>query len=394
VLGIQSATSGMYGAGYTVALPDGGRESLIATLVERMRALPPGLLTPAPSSIASTPGSRPRLTDGGGDLMESAPGILDPQLSASQTVRAPALFAVRDAARAALRAQLDGATPQVIQEGQRRLNAVYDQFVFRYGPLNAHANVAAMGINPDAFFLRALERWDTETQQRHKTGRPVTDAAARQRLKMPLFHEIVVRQARPALSARSVRDAYLITLNECGGLNFGRMAALLGPGRGPDNVRDALAEDGLIFDDPEGGWQTADAYLSGNVKRKLATADKAAVAEPRFQRNVEALQVVIPADIPPGQIEVRLGTHWIPPADVNQFLAEVLDAEEPPWSRAGSQFFNYVAQTADWVLETEPVIPAARNFGDWGTPRASALRIVVELLNGRLPKVEDELDNG
>jgi len=337
---------------------------------------------------------RPRLADDGGDLKESAPAILDPQLSASQTVRVPALFAVRDAARAALRAQLDGATPQVIQESQRRLNAVYDQFVFRYGPLNAHANVAAMGINPDAFFLRALERWDTESQQRHKTGRPVTEASARQRLKMPLFHEIVVRQARPARSARSVRDAYVIMLNECGGLNFGRMAALLGPGSSPDDVRDALAADGLIFEDPEAGWQTADAYLSGNVKRKLATAQRAMVAEPRFQHNVDALQLVIPADIPPGQIEVRLGTHWIPPADVNQFLAEVLDAEEPRWSRSGKQFFNYVAQTGEWVLETQPVIPAARNFGDWGTPRASALSIVVELLNGQLPKVMDELDDG
>src|SRR6202011_2915953 len=271
VLGIQSATSGMYGAGYTVAMPDGGRESLIATLVERMRALPPGLLTSAPSGIAATPGLPPRVAHDGGDLKESALAI--PQLSASQTVRVPALFAVRDAARAALRAQLDGATPQVIEESQRRLNAVYDQFVFRYGPLNAHANVAAMGINPDAFFLRALERWDTESQQRHKTGRPVTEASARQRLKMPLFHEIVVRQARPALSARSVRDAYLITLNECGGLNFGRMAALLGPGSSPDDVREALAADGLIFEDPEAGWQTADAYLSGNVKRKLAMAE-------------------------------------------------------------------------------------------------------------------------
>jgi len=260
--------------------------------------------------------------------------------------------------------------------------------------LNAHANVAAMGIDPDAFFLRALERWDTETQERHKTGRPVTDATTRERLKTPLFHEIVVRQARPALSARSVRDAYLITLNECGALNFARMAALLGPGRSQDNVRDALADDGLIFDDPEAGWQSADAYLSGNVKRKLQAAIKAALAEPRFQRNVEALQLVIPTDVPPGQIEVRLGTHWIPPADVNQFLAEVLDAEEPRWSRTGSQFFNYVARTAEWVLETEPIIPAARNFGDWGTHRASALSIVHDLLNGRLPKVIDELDDG
>ena len=61
------------------------------------------------------------------------------------------------------------------------------------------------------------------------------------------------------------------------------------------------------------------------------------VAEPRFHHNVDALQLVIPADIPPGQIDVRLGTHWIPPADVNQFLAEVLDAEEPRWSRSGDR---------------------------------------------------------
>ena len=92
--------------------------------------------------------------------------------------------------------------------------------------------------------------------------------------------------------------------------------------------------------------------MSGNVKRKLATAERAAVAEPRFQRNVEALQLVIPADIPPGQIEVRLGTHWIPPADVNQFLAEVLDAEEPRWSRSGKQFFNY-----EFLSRAEPPDP-------------------------------------
>jgi hypothetical protein len=194
-------------------------------------------------------------------------------------------------------------------------------------------------------------REDVEESIGRGEARPLTreerEAAARDRGPAKTVYapasEIVVRQARPALSAGSVRDAYLITLNERGTLDFGRMAELLGPRSSEDNVRDALAGDGLIFDDPEGGWQTTDAYLSGNVKRKLATAQTAGVAEPRFQPNVDALQLVIPADIPPGQIEVRLGTHWIPPADVNQFLAEVLDAEEPRWSRNGSQFFNYVA---------------------------------------------------
>ncbi len=91
---------------------------------------------------------------------------------------------------------------------------------------------------------------------------------------------------------------------------------------------------------------------------------------------------------------MRLGTHWVPARDVNAFLAQVLGAEEPRWSRTGNQFVRYVTQTAEWVFETDPVVPAARNFGDWGTPRASALSIVHDLLNGRVPKVIDELDDG
>jgi N12 class adenine-specific DNA methylase len=408
VLGQEGLASVMYGgSGYTVAMPDGGRDAVVGALRRHLRALPAGLLAPAPP-VAVSPGvSRVVPADAGLDLKEGAHAALDdgvwvcrggqlvdPGLSAAQAGRVRELLAVRDAARAALRAQLDGASQQAIEDTQRRLNAVYDRFVFRFGPLNAHANAAAMGADPDAFFLRALERWDAEAQQRHRGGRPIAEATARERLKMPLFHEIVVRQARPATSARSARDALLIALNERGQLDFHRMADLLGTGSTPATVQAALASDGLVFEDPEGDWQTADAYLSGNVKRKLEVAEKAALAEPRFQRNVEALRAIIPADIPPGQIEVRLGTHWIPAADVNQFLVEVLDADEPRWSRAGKQFVRYVAQTAEWVLELQPLIPNARNFGDWGIPEASALSIVLDLLNGRLPRVYDELDDG
>jgi N12 class adenine-specific DNA methylase len=151
----------------------------------------------------------------------------------------------------------------------------------------------------------------------------------------------VVRQTKPPTSARSPRDAFLLVLNERGTLDFARMAELLGPGTTPESVRGTLAVDGLIFEDPQEGWQTADAHLSGNVKRKLAIAEKAAQAESRFQCNVDCLRLVIPADIPPGQIEVRLGTHWIPATDVNDFLRDVLHAEEPRWSRSVGRFLRY-----------------------------------------------------
>ncbi len=410
VLGQAGATSSRYSsAEYTVALPPGGREAVSSALRQRLRALPAGLLAPAPAStippllaapISAAEDHDGRVPEGAHvvvqDILRVCRGgrLVDPQLSPAQTLRVRELLALRDAARAALRLQLDNAGESAILEGQQRLNAVYDGFVFRFGPVNAAANAGALGNDPSAFFLRALERWDTEAQQRHRTGRPVTDASARERLKMPLFHEIVVRQARPAMSACSPRDALLLVLNERGTLDFARMAELLGSGATPDSVRDSLAADGLIFEDPEAWWETADAYLSGNVKRKLAVVEKAALAEARFARNVDALRLVIPADIPPGQIEVRLGTHWIPAADVNRFLREALHAEEPPWSRDRGQFVRYVAQTADWVLETEPLIPAATNFGDWGTHRVSALSIILDLLNGRLPKVTDELEDG
>ncbi len=409
VVGVETTASTMHGIDYTVALPEGGRDAVAAALLDRMRELPRGILSALakpneavsdPCAARSSSISGPSLKEGAyavvGDALVVCRGgqVVDPLLPPAQAVRVRALLTVRDAAREALRAQLDGATPHVIEETQRRLNAVYDQVVFRFGPMNAQANVAAMAADPDAFFLRALERWDAEAQQRHRTGRPVVDQASRERLKMPLFHDIVVRQARAQTHARSARDAFLIILNDLGRLDFGRMAELLGPGTDPNAVRSELAAEGLVFEDPESGWQAADAYLSGNVKRKLLVAERAACAEPRYVANVEALSVVIPADIAPGQIEVRLGTHWIPAADVNDFLVEVLGAEQPRWSHSGNQFVRYVPETAEWVVEVQPIVPTARNFGDWGTPRASAIDIVLDLLNGRLPKVVDELEDG
>jgi hypothetical protein len=197
VLGVQGVASQRYGGGgYTVWLPEGGPEAVGAALRVRMRALPPDIVAPAPSSVVPAPSiadttldcKEGAYVDRNGSLRLYRGGHLeDAHLSAAQTVRVRALLVVRDAARVALRAQLDGAGQPTIERSQARLNAVYDQCVSRFGPLNAQANMAAMGADPDAFFLRALERWDTDTRQRHKAGRPVSEAAARERLKMPIF---------------------------------------------------------------------------------------------------------------------------------------------------------------------------------------------------------------
>ena len=82
---------------------------------------------------------------------------------------------------------------------------------------------------------------------------------------------------------------------------------------------------GMIFLNPQTNqWETDDQYLSGNVREKLAAADAAAVTDPRFRENVEALKSVQPADLPATEIDVRLGAAWLPPEDVQQFVQELL----------------------------------------------------------------------
>ena len=85
----------------------------------------------------------------------------------------------------------------------------------------------------------------------------------------------------------------------------------------------------LAYRNPEGGaWETADRYLSGNVRTKLVVAQASARLDPAYQRNVEALQAVQPPDLEPGEIEARLGSSWIPRSDIRDFVAELLDV--PP----------------------------------------------------------------
>ena len=93
------------------------------------------------------------------------------------------------------------------------------------------------------------------------------------------------------------------------------MAQLLGTPDEYDAIKTELR--GVIFkdpmgpDDPEAGWQTADEYLSGDVRRKLRIAEMSAKHDPSFNINVEALQKAQPKDLDASEIDVRLGATWI-----------------------------------------------------------------------------------
>ncbi len=115
-------------------------------------------------------------------------------------------------------------------------------------------------------------------------------------------------------------EALAVSLNETGEIHWPRMEQLTG--RTAGQLQRELGS--LVYRNPEGGgWETADRYLSGNVRAKLATATAAAEIDSSYRRNIEALKAVQPADLEPGDIEARLGSSWIPATDIRDFVSRV-----------------------------------------------------------------------
>ena len=128
--------------------------------------------------------------------------------------------------------------------------------------------------------------------------------------------------------------------------------------------------DSLVYRNPEGEWETADRYLSGDVRAKLKTAEAAAALDPSYQRNIEALKAVQPADLLPGDISARLGSSWIPASDIRDFIAETARHSASAPSRV-----SHSGAIATWALDARQLREIQRQqHDDHGTPRASRLR--------------------
>jgi N12 class adenine-specific DNA methylase len=275
------------------------------------------------------------------------------------------LIEVRDAVRVCLRSQLDGSTEGQVVEAREKLNLAYDRFVSRFGPINARVNQNAFDGDPDLPLLLSLEHYDEETNVAVKAA---------------IFRERTIHHKRPIESVATPKEALLVSLNEKGRVDLDHMAGLLG-----QPVKDFLPDlNGLIFLNPQTGlWETEDQYLSGNVREKLVAADTASAINPRYRENVEALKSVQPEDLPATEIDVRLGASWLPPADVQQFVHELLGVS----SGVEVNHIHLLGSwhvTADWQAKQ-----STANTTDWGTNRYTALELVEETLNLKTPTVYD-----
>jgi N12 class adenine-specific DNA methylase len=292
-------------------------------------------------------------------------------MPASTRARIRGMLEVRDAVREVFRTQLSDAPDQAIVEARRHLNRTYDLFTSRFGPLNARENVKAFADDPDLPLLVSLEEFDPETKRATKTA---------------IFDRRTLERYRPVERVETASEALLVSLNETGEINWARMESLTG--KRASDLQDELGS--LAYRNPEGAaWETADRYLSGNVRAKLAVAQASEQIDPAYHRNVEALQAVQPKDLEPGEIEARLGSSWIPPSDVRDFVTELLDVP-----RAGVKI-GYAETIATWAIELDYGAKfVVNNTTTHGTARFRASELIEQSLNGRTPTAYDEDADG
>jgi N12 class adenine-specific DNA methylase len=397
VLGNWSRKDTLYGGeGYSVTSNGDLTQQLkeaVGRLPEFAKAKATHLDTDSAQPFTPTPPER-HITEGSffvGDdrvIYQSQGGHGAPVVYGGTTLRADgtmtgkrlaALTELRNRARRVLQSQNEGWPDAHRDEARRDLNRAYDRFVLSYGPINKTTfgetsdgnvirrmpNLVKFREDPDAMLVMSLEDYDE-----------VTGKAA-------IMTKDVVGKMPPITRVQSAEEGLLVSLNQRGAVDLPFIAALYG--KPPPQIIAELGD--LIFLDPESNsWQTADAYLSGDVRAKLKTAERAG---PDYVRNAEALRRVQPEDVLPGDIDAGLGAPWIPESDIQAFAAESFRVD--PVSVPVAHLKNDAVWSLDAGYAAKASVAAT---SEYGTQRANGCWLLELALNMKSPTIYDTFRDG
>ena len=278
--------------------------------------------------------------------------------------------------------QMEDGPDDAIQAKQSELNAAYDKFSAEYGLLNDRKNGRLFEDDSSYYLLCSLENLDENGKLKSKAD---------------MFTKRTIRPERNISHAATPSEALAISIGERGRVDLPYMSELLGkPGEYDGIITDLR---GVIFKDPsadvtdpEAGWQTADEYLSGNVRNKLRIAQLAVQTNPEFAPNLEALTKAQPRDLEASEIDVRLGATWLDPKVIQQFMTETFQV--PFYLRRAIQV-NFSPLTAEWQIEgkTKTGFNDVAAYETYGTSRANGYKILEDTLNLKDVRVYDTIED-
>lgn len=285
--------------------------------------------------------------------------------------RIKALVKVREALREVLNNQLEDMPDEVIANSQRKLNIIYDKFVNEYGYINSKANMKAFEKDNSINLLASLEKFDSEKNYKGKSD---------------IFSKRTIQPHKAVDKVDTASDALAVSISEKAKIDLEYMSQLYG--KSVDDIIDELK--GVIFNVPGTDvYQTADEYLSGNVREKLRTALSYSYDKPeQYDSNITALKAVQPVDLTATEIDVRLGATWLPVDVVRDFMYETIGT--PRYIR-DSIDVSYSEYNSEWRISHKSFDKSVNAVSTYGTKRINAYKILEDTLNLRDVKIFDNV---
>ena len=307
--------------------------------------------------------------------------MVRPDLNATAETRVKGLVGLRDCVQRLIDLEMDAAAPDAdIRAQMAELNRRYDDFSAKYGLINDRANRLAFADDSSYYLLCALE---------------VLDEDGRLERKADMFTKRTIKPHEAVTTVDTASEALAVSISEKACVDMAYMEQLTG--KTGEELADELR--GVIFrvpgqTEPDGTphYVTADEYLSGNVRRKLRQAQRAAEQDPAFAVNVKALTAAQPKDLDASEIEVRLGATWIDKEYIQQFMYETFDT---PFYLQRSIEVHYTPFTAEWQISGKNAVGQnnVAAYSTYGTGRANAYKILEDSLNLRDVRIYDTVED-
>ena len=295
-------------------------------------------------------------------------------MSDSMQERIKGMVGIRNCTQELINLQLEEYPDTVIKEKQAELNSLYDAFSKKHGLINSQTNKRAFNQDSSYCLLCSLEKLDDEGNFKGKAD---------------MFTKRTIKKAEVVTSVDTASEALAVSLSEKARVDLDYMAELTG--KDVDTVKEELT--GIIFQNPlMDKWETADEYLSGNVRDKLETAKVYVESHPEYAVNVQALTQVQPKELDASEIEVRIGATWIDPKYIEDFMRETFETPQHLLDRnvVGVQYSDVTGQ---WNIKGKNA-----DYGNslvnmtYGTSRRNAYTILEDSLNLKDSRVFDTIE--
>ena len=296
------------------------------------------------------------------------------EVSDTAKERIKGMVGIRNWTQELINLQLEEYPDTVIKEKQAELNSLYDAFSKKHGLINSQTNKRAFNQDSSYCLLCSLEKLDDEGNFKGKAD---------------MFTKRTIKKAEVVTSVDTASEALAVSLSEKARVDLDYMAELTG--KDVDTVKEELT--GIIFQNPlMDKWETADEYLSGNVRDKLETAKVYAESHPEYAVNVQALTQVQPKELDASEIEVHVGATWIAPKYIEDFMRETFEKPQHLLDRnvVGVQYSDVTGQ---WNIKGKNA-----DYGNslvnmtYGTSRRNAYTILEDSLNLKDSRVFDTIE--